>query len=113
MTEETKYCRDAMKKNFNKELLITTESNENLKKSTRCWIFDNDYIDTDVKVIDHCHITRNYRESAHRDCNILKLQNSCRISQCKNYDSHLRMLSKFNPKTTVAPNIWALLSMIS
>ena len=62
MTEETKYCRDAMKKHFNKELLITTENNENLKKSTRCWICDNDYIDADVKVIDHCHITRKHRE---------------------------------------------------
>ena len=28
------------------------------------------YVDGDVKVRDHCHITGKYRSSAHRDCNI-------------------------------------------
>ena len=37
-------------------------------------MFEIDYIDNDAKVRDHCHITRKYRSSAHRDCNIsLKL----------------------------------------
>ena len=35
---------------------------------------DNDYIENDVKVRDHCHIPGKYKGSGHRDCNInLKL----------------------------------------
>ena len=33
-------------------------------------ICDNDYINGDVKVKDHCHISRKYRSSGDRDCNI-------------------------------------------
>ena len=55
---------------------MTEEVNEN---STKCWICDNDYIDGDVKVRDHCHIIGKYRFSAHR----VKSQSSCRISQPK------------------------------
>ena len=40
------------------------------KTSIKCWIWDNDYIDNDVKVRDLCHITGKYRGSAHRDFNI-------------------------------------------
>ena len=57
-----------MKKNFNQELVMTKEDNENFKNSTKCWICDNDYIDNDVKVRDRCHITGKYKGSAHRDC---------------------------------------------
>ena len=48
MVEESKYCSDVMKKHFNKELVMTNKDNENFKSSTKCWICDNDYIDTDV-----------------------------------------------------------------
>ena len=41
-----------MKKHFNKKLVMTKEDNEDFKNSTKCWICDNDYIDTDVKVRD-------------------------------------------------------------
>ena len=50
MIEESKYCNEVMKKHFNKELVMTIEHNEDFKNSTKCWICDNDYIDTDVKV---------------------------------------------------------------
>ena len=74
MIEESKYCSDEMKKNFNKELMMTKGDNENFNNPTNCWISDNDYVDNDVKLRDHCHITGSYRDSAHRDCNInLKL----------------------------------------
>ena len=33
-------------------------------------ICDNTFFDCDVKVRDRCHITENYRGSAHRGCNI-------------------------------------------
>ena len=70
MIDESKYCNNVMKKNFNKELMITTKDNEDFENSTKCWMCDNYYIDNDVKVRDHCHITGKYKGSAHRDCNI-------------------------------------------
>ena len=53
--EESKYCSDAMKKYFSKELVMTKEDNENFKNSSKCWICDIDYVDNDVKVRDNCH----------------------------------------------------------
>ena len=50
-------CRDVIRKHFNKELVMTKEDNEDFKNSTKCWICDNDYVDNDVKLRDHCHIT--------------------------------------------------------
>ena len=70
MIQESKYCSDVMKKLFNKELVMTKEDNEDFKNSTKCWICDDNYVDNDVKVRDHCHITGKYRGSTHRDCNI-------------------------------------------
>ena len=49
---------------------MTKEDNEDFKNSTKFWIFNNDYIDSDVKVRDHCRITGKYRGSVHRDYNI-------------------------------------------
>ena len=84
MIKESKYCSDVIKKHFNKELVMTSEDNENFKNSCKCWICDNDYVDNDVKVRGHYHITGKYRGSAHRDCNInLKSKNSCHFSQPK------------------------------
>ena len=99
MIEESKNCNEVM----------TKENNEDFKKSTKFWICDNDYIETDVKVRDHCHITGKYKGSAHRDCNInLKLNHKIPIifHNLKNYDSHLIMqkLGKFNLKISVIPN---------
>ena len=98
-----------MKKHFNKELGMTKEDDEDFKNSTKCWIYDNNYVEGDVKVRDHCHITGKYRGSAHRDCNIdIKLNHKIPIVfyNLKNYDSHLNMqeLGKFNPKINVIPN---------
>ena len=61
MIEESKYCSEAMKKYFNKELLMTEEDNEDFKNYTNSWICDNDYIN------------KSYN----------KLQNSCRSFQPK------------------------------
>ena len=53
---------------------MAKEENQGFKNSTKSWISDNDHIDTDVKVRDHCHITGKYRGYGHRDCDInLKL----------------------------------------
>ena len=68
-----------------------------------------DYVDGDVKVRNHCHITVKCRESAHRDCNInVKLNHRIPVvfNNLSNYDSHLIMqeLGKFNLKINVIPN---------
>ena len=66
MIEESKYSSEVMKKHFNKELVLTKEDNKDFKNSTKCWIWDNDYVDNDVKVRDRCHITGKNRGSAHK-----------------------------------------------
>ena len=96
-------------KHFNKELVMTKEDNENFKNSTKCWVYENDYVDNDVNVRFHCHMTGKYRGSAHRDCNInLKLNHKIPVvfHNLKKYDSHLIMqeLDKFNLKINVIPN---------
>ena len=50
IVEGSKYCEDLMKQHFNKELVINKKDNKDFKKSTKCWISDNDYVDGDVKV---------------------------------------------------------------
>ena len=50
-----------MKNYFNKELVMTKEDNEDFDNPTNFSICDNNHIDTDVKVRDHCHITGKYR----------------------------------------------------
>ena len=47
---------DVMETHFNKKLVKIKEDSENFKSSTNCWIYDNDYIENDIKVRNHCHI---------------------------------------------------------
>ena len=70
MIGESKYCNDVMKKQFNKERVMTRKDNQDFENSTKCLICDNDFTDNDVKVTDHCHITGKNKGSAHRDFNI-------------------------------------------
>ena len=70
MIEKSKYCSDAMKKHFNKKLVMTKEDKGIFENSTKCWICDNSYVDDDVTATDHCHITGKYRSSAYRDFNM-------------------------------------------
>ena len=101
MIEESKYYTDITKKYFNKELVMVNMMK--ILKTLLRWICDNVYVEGDVKVRDHCHITGKYRGSAHRDCNIkVKFNHKTPIvfQNLKNYDSHLIMqeLSKFDLK---------------
>ena len=48
-----------IKNNFNKELVITKEDDENFESSTRHWIYDNTFVEGYVKLRDQCHITGN------------------------------------------------------
>ena len=73
---------------------MTKKYNEDCENSTNCWIYDNDYIDNNLKVRDHCHITVKPRGYAHRNCNInVKLHHEIPVvfHNLKNYDSHLIM----------------------
>ena len=73
---------------------MTKEDNEGFENSTKSWNCDYNYIDGDVKVRDHCHITGKHRGSAHRDCNInVKLNHKISVvfHNLKKYDSHLIM----------------------
>ena len=93
MVEESKYCTDVTKKHLNKNLAMTKKYDEDFNNSTKCWICDNVYVKSDVKVRDHCHITVKYRGSAHKDCTIkVKLNHKIPvvIHNLKN-DSHLIM----------------------
>ena len=101
MIEESKYCSGVMEKHFNKKLVMTKEDNEGFKDSIKRWICDVDYINNNVKVRDHCHITGKYRYSGDRDCAInLKLNHKIPVvfHSLKYYDSHFIMqeLDNFN-----------------
>ena len=107
MIKESKYCTDIMKKYFNKRLVMTKKDNQDFKSTTKYWIWNGDYVKGNVKIRDHCHITRNY--TVHRDCNInVKLNHKVPIvfHNLKNYDSYLIMLKlgKLNFKINWIPN---------
>ena len=59
-----KGCYDMMKKHFNKELVVTKINDQDFHQNiTKCWICDNNYVDGNFKVRDHCPIIRKYRGS--------------------------------------------------
>ena len=97
MLEEVKYCKDVIKKNFNKPLVMTEDDQMRFKLMDECYICGEKYTDKDVRVRDHCHITGKFRGSAHRVCN-LKLRikpEDIKIPvifhNLRGYDSHFIM----------------------
>ena len=54
------------KKNFDKELVMTKNDDENFENCNKFWICHNDFVHGDVKVRDHCHINEQHRDHAHR-----------------------------------------------
>ena len=102
------YCRSVMKKQFNKNFVMTAEQNEEFVKCNICWICGK-LINFDEKVRDHCHIIGKYRAVAHWTCNInLKISKKVPVifHNLKGYDSHFifKELSKFDCKISVIPN---------
>ena len=94
---------------YNIDLIMTKKDDGDSKNSTKCWICDNGYVDGDVKVKDHCHVTGKYRGSTHRDCNIkVKLIHKIPVvfHNLKNYNYRLVMqeLGKFNFEINVITN---------
>ena len=70
MVEESKYCTQVMKKHFNKDLVIIKEDDSNFESSVKCWIYHNTLVEDDIKVKDHFHMTRKFRDTVHKDCSI-------------------------------------------
>ena len=60
MIEESKYFSVVTKKHFKKRICVMTKKdNDDFENSTKGWICDA-YFDGDLKVRDHCHITRKH-----------------------------------------------------
>ena len=94
MLDEVKYCKKVMKKYFNKPLRMTKDNEKEFQKADKCHICEKKYNKTDVRVRDHCHVTGQYRGSAHQDCN-LNFQITDKIPvifhNLRGYDSHFIM----------------------
>ena len=97
MLEEVKYCKNIMKKEFNKQLITTDNDELSFKLELKCHICEESYKDKDIRVRDHCHITGKYRGSAHQDCNLKLRLNPEEIKipvifhNLRGYDSHFIM----------------------
>ena len=97
MLEEVKYCEAVIKKHFNKPLVMTEDDEQRFKTMDGCHICGEKYVEKDVRVRDHCHITGKFRGSAHQECN-LKLRikpEDIKIPvifhNLRGYDSHFIM----------------------
>ena len=93
-----------------KKPVMTKKDDEDFKNTTKCWLYDNDYVDGKIKKVrNHCQITGKYRVSANRDCNIkVKLSHEIPMvfHKLNNHNSHLAMqkLGKFDFEIYVIPN---------
>ena len=97
MLEEVKYCKDVIKKHFNKPLVMTEDDEMCFKLIDKCHICGEKYTNKDVRVKDHCHITGKFRGSAHQECNLklrIKPENikiPVIFHNLRGYDSHFIM----------------------
>ena len=103
MLSEIEYCKKMINMEFQKPLEMTAEEEELFKGSDKCYICGHKYLDNEIKVRDHCHITGKYRGSAHQECNLkLKLDASklkvpVIFHNLRGYDSHFIMFNPFTP----------------
>ena len=97
MLEEVKYCKNIMKKEFKKQLIMTDNDKLSFKLERKCHICEGFYKDKDIRVRDHCHITGKYRGSAHQECNLKlrikpeEIKIPVIFHNLKGYDSHFIM----------------------
>ena len=97
MLKEVEYCKAVIKEGFNKSLVMTEDDEQRFRTMDGCHICGEKYTDKDVRVRNHCHITGNFRDSAHQECN-LKLRikpEDIKIPvifhNLRGYDSHFIM----------------------
>ena len=82
--EEPECCKKVKKKHFNKRLSMTEKNKRNLEATKICHIYAILVDLKDVRVRNHCHITRKYRGSTHEKGNFsfsYCLQSTCDFSQ--------------------------------
>ena len=97
MLKEVKYCKNIMKKEFNKPLRMTKDNEDKFQKAEECHICNKQYTEKDIRVRDHCHITGKYRGSAHQECNLKlrikpeEIKIPVIFHNLKGYDSHFIM----------------------
>ena len=82
---------------------------EEFAAATKCHICQKYFTEYDVRVRDHCHITRKYRGAAHNKCNrSFRLTDKIPVifHNLKGYDLHLNMqeIGKFKMNISVIPN---------
>ena len=51
-------------------MIIYKKEQNDFENAKSCHICNKGYINEDVPVRDHCHVTGKYRGSAHTDCNL-------------------------------------------
>ena len=64
MLSEVEYCKKMINMEFQKPLEMTEEEEDLFQGSDKCYICGHKYLDNEIKVRDHCHITGKYRGSA-------------------------------------------------
>ena len=75
-----------MKKNFNKNLIMSEKEEEQIQVNNTSWICEKLIDDNNEKIRDHYHVTGKFRGADHWSCNInlqLTKKSSCNISQFK------------------------------
>jgi hypothetical protein len=65
LLEEVKKCNDIVKNEFNKKVVMSVEDYDVLEKAVDCHICGGKFTETDLKVLDHCHVTGKFRGAAH------------------------------------------------
>ena len=97
MLEEVEWCKTIIKTHFNKPLVMSEKNQLDFNSSKKCYICQKQYTDEDIRVRDHCHITGEYRGSAHQDCNLKLRLSPSKIKipvffhNLTGYDSHFIM----------------------
>ena len=99
-----------MKKDFNKNLIMSEKEEEQFQSSNTYRICEKLINDDDEKVRDHCHVIGKFRGVAHWSCNI-----NCQLTKklpvifhnLRGYDSHLIFceLNEFDLKIDCAKKI--------
>ena len=107
--KEYDYCKKIMKKDFDKNLVMSVDEEERFHLANSCWICNKLFDVGDEKVRDHCHVTEKSGGAAHFSCNAnceLSKKVSVIFHNLRGYDSHLiiKEISRFDVKISVIPN---------
>ena len=97
-----------MKKQFNKNLIMSEEQEKQFQSSNTCWICKRLIDNVDEKLRDHCHVTGKFRGTAHQSCkiNLQSNKNPVIFHKLIDYNSHsiFCQFNKFDVKIDVIPD---------